>query len=60
MISNYRHRTQDEIDAVRDVNVAELRDPAKDEDRVKEDDWLVLLGICTHLGNFSAMSRCRI
>lgn len=41
---------QEEIDNVREVNVSELRDPAKDEDRVKEDNWLVLIGICTHLG----------
>ena len=29
----------------------DLPDPQKDEDRVKEgkDEWLVMLGVCTHL-----------
>ena len=27
-----------------------MRDPAKDEDRVQKPEWLVLEGICTHLG----------
>ena len=45
-----RHRTQDEIDQVRAVNPATLRDPEKDEDRVQNPNYLVLLGVCTHLG----------
>src|SRR5579862_5259840 len=44
------HRTKDEIDAARKVVVAELRDPQKDEDRVKKPEWLIMVGICTHLG----------
>ena len=30
----------------------DLPDPQKDEDRVKsgKDEWLVMLGVCTHLG----------
>jgi ubiquinol-cytochrome c reductase iron-sulfur subunit len=46
------HRTKKEIDAARDVNVATLPDPATDQSRVKagHDQWLVLIGICTHLG----------
>jgi ubiquinol-cytochrome c reductase iron-sulfur subunit len=27
-----------------------LRDPQKDSDRVKKPEWLVMLGVCTHLG----------
>ena len=27
-----------------------LRDPQKDSDRVKKADWLVVVGVCTHLG----------
>ena len=27
-----------------------LRDPQKDEDRVKKPEWLIMLGVCTHLG----------
>jgi ubiquinol-cytochrome c reductase iron-sulfur subunit len=46
------HRSKKEIDAARDVNVATLPDPQPDQARVKQgkDQWLVLVGICTHLG----------
>lgn len=47
-----RHRTQDDIDDARSssLDVSKLRDPQKDEERVKRPEWLVLLGVCTHLG----------
>lgn len=45
-----RHRTQDEIDEANEVKVSNLRDPETDADRVKKPEWLVMLGICTHLG----------
>jgi len=45
-----RHRTQDEIQEAQKVNVASLRDPEKDEDRVKKPEWLIMIGVCTHLG----------
>ena len=47
-----KRRTQEEINEARAVNLKELKDPQKDEDRVKEgkDEWLVMLGVCTHLG----------
>jgi ubiquinol-cytochrome c reductase iron-sulfur subunit len=47
-----RHRTAEEIKSARDVNVSELRDPQTDQSRVKtgHDQWIVLIGICTHLG----------
>ncbi|CAO3630157.1 unnamed protein product [Cunninghamella blakesleeana] len=45
-----RHRTQDEIVEANEVNVAELRDPQQDAERVKRPEWLVMLGVCTHLG----------
>jgi len=45
-----RHRTQEEIAQVRAVDTASLRDPERDEDRVKHESYLVLLGVCTHLG----------
>jgi ubiquinol-cytochrome c reductase iron-sulfur subunit len=46
------HRTKKEIEEARSVNVASLPDPQTDKARVKEghDQWLVLIGICTHLG----------
>lgn len=45
-----RHRTQEEIDEANKVEVNSLRDPQKDSDRVKRPEWLVMLGVCTHLG----------
>jgi len=46
------HRTKKEIDEARKVDVASLPDPQADQARVKEghDQWLILIGICTHLG----------
>jgi ubiquinol-cytochrome c reductase iron-sulfur subunit len=46
------HRTKKQIDEARKVPVASLPDPQSDEARVKEghDQWLVVIGICTHLG----------
>jgi len=45
-----RHRTAAEIQAEESVDVASLRDPQADADRVKKSEWLVVLGVCTHLG----------
>lgn len=45
-----RHRTPDEIKEAREVNWQSLRDPEKDEDRTKKPEWLVMIGVCTHLG----------
>ena len=44
--------TDEEIKKAREVKVEDLKDPQKDEDRVKKgkDEWLVMLGVCTHLG----------
>ncbi len=44
------HRTAAEIAAARSVDVATLRDPQTDADRVVDPDWLIVIGICTHLG----------
>ncbi len=46
------HRSQKEIKEARDVNWQALPDPQSDQARVKEghDQWLILIGICTHLG----------
>ncbi|KAI6005172.1 Rieske [2Fe-2S] iron-sulfur domain-containing protein [Pisolithus orientalis] len=45
-----RHRTSDEIEEAQSVNWKSLRDPQPDEARVKKPEWLVMLGVCTHLG----------
>jgi ubiquinol-cytochrome c reductase iron-sulfur subunit len=45
-----RRRTAEEIQEARATPLSELKDPAPDQSRVKKDEWLVLLGVCTHLG----------
>ena len=45
-----KHRTEAEIELAASVNTSELRDPETDEERVLEKKWLVLIGVCTHLG----------
>jgi ubiquinol-cytochrome c reductase iron-sulfur subunit len=45
-----RRRTQAEIDQARAVPLSDLRDPATDESRVQRAPWLILVGVCTHLG----------
>jgi ubiquinol-cytochrome c reductase iron-sulfur subunit len=46
------NRTKKQVEEARSVPVASLPDPATDQSRVKEghDQWLVVIGICTHLG----------
>uniref|UniRef100_A0A915E979 Rieske domain-containing protein n=1 Tax=Ditylenchus dipsaci TaxID=166011 RepID=A0A915E979_9BILA len=44
------HRTQKQIEEVRAVNVSELRHPETDESRTKKPEWMISVGICTHLG----------
>ena len=45
-----KRRTEEEIAEARSVNLDQLKDPEKDEDRAKNPEWLVMLGVCTHLG----------
>ena len=45
-----KRRTQEEIAEARVVKLEDLKDPQKDEDRAKNPEWLVMVGICTHLG----------
>ena len=45
-----RRRTQDEIAEARSVAFDTLPDPQGDETRVTKEEWLVMVGICTHLG----------
>jgi len=45
-----RHRTPQEIEEAREVPLAQLRDPQPDSARVQKPEWLVVVGICTHLG----------
>ncbi len=45
-----RHRTAKEIEEAKSVDLNNLRDPQADEQRVQKPQWLVMLGVCTHLG----------
>ena len=45
-----KRRTKEEIAEARAVKLDDLIDPEKDEDRAKNPEWLVMLGVCTHLG----------
>jgi ubiquinol-cytochrome c reductase iron-sulfur subunit len=45
-----RHRTEKEIKEAEDAPLDDMRDPQSDKDRVQKPAWLVLVGVCTHLG----------
>nr|GLL49402.1 cytochrome b-c1 complex subunit Rieske-4, mitochondrial-like [Ipomoea trifida] len=45
-----RRRTDDDIKLANSVDVGSLRDPQQDAERVKNPEWLVVVGVCTHLG----------
>jgi ubiquinol-cytochrome c reductase iron-sulfur subunit len=44
------HRTPEQIEQARDVEVSDLPDPQNDADRVEQPEWLIVIGVCTHLG----------
>ena len=45
-----RHRTPEEIKSATEIDVNTLRDPQADKDRASKSEWLIVVGICTHLG----------
>nr|GMD75719.1 cytochrome B-C1 complex subunit Rieske-4, mitochondrial-like [Ipomoea batatas] len=45
-----RRRTDEDIKTANSVDVGSLRDPQQDEERVKNPEWLIVIGVCTHLG----------
>ena len=45
-----RHRTPEEIKTAEAVDVNTLRDPQTDDQRVEKPEWLIVVGVCTHLG----------
>ena len=45
-----KRRTENEITEAKAVSLTELKHPEKDEDRASNPEWLVMLGVCTHLG----------
>ena len=47
-----RHRTAEEITKAKDIDakVATLRDKQLDGDRAQKPQWMIVVGVCTHLG----------
>jgi ubiquinol-cytochrome c reductase iron-sulfur subunit len=45
-----RHRTEEEIAEAQAVDTGQLIDPQTDAERVEQPEWLVIVGVCTHLG----------
>lgn len=44
------HRTQEQIQEAEAVPLDDLPDPETDEARAERPEWLVVVGVCTHLG----------
>eukprot|EP00891_Asterochloris_glomerata_P004357 jgi/Astpho2/4357/Aster-08057 len=45
-----RRRTEAEIAKANETPMSELRDPETDDQRAQKPEWLVVVGVCTHLG----------
>ncbi len=45
-----RHRGAAEIEEAGKVDIGDLKDPQTDAERTKKPAWLIMVGICTHLG----------
>jgi len=44
------NRTDAQIEEAQNVDLASLRDPEADDLRVEDPKWLIIVGVCTHLG----------
>jgi ubiquinol-cytochrome c reductase iron-sulfur subunit len=44
------HRTKETIEQARAVPMTALVDPEPDEARARKPEWLIMVGVCTHLG----------
>lgn len=45
-----RRRTDAEIKDAESVSLTDLPDPQPDSERVEKPEWLIMVGVCTHLG----------
>ena len=45
-----KHRTPEDITEAKNTDLNDLIDIEDDADRVQNEKWLVVLGVCTHLG----------
>ena len=52
-----KHRTSKEIEEAQNVDIDNLPHPQNDKDRVKNPKYLVLIGVCTHLGCVPASDK---
>lgn len=54
-----RRRSAEEITAAQNVQLSELKDPEPDSARIKsgKEEWLITIGICTHLGCIPIMGE---
>ena len=52
-----KYRSEKEIEEANNVKIEELPHPEKDTDRVKNPKYLVLIGVCTHLGCVPASDK---
>ncbi len=44
------YRSENTVQKIRSEKIEDLRAPQSDEDRVQKAQWLVAIGVCTHLG----------
>ena len=52
-------RTVEEIEKARGDDTTNLRDPEPDSARMKREEWLIVVGICTHLGCIALGQRAQ-
>tara|TARA_A100001011_G_scaffold374034_1_gene434089 strand:- start:2180 stop:2701 length:522 start_codon:yes stop_codon:yes gene_type:complete len=52
-----KHRSSKEIEDAENVDISILPHPEKDQERVKNPKYLVLVGVCTHLGCVPASDK---
>lgn len=45
-----KNRTPEEVKDVRAIPLNSLKDPETDQERTQNPEWLVVIGVCTHLG----------
>ena len=45
-----RYRTEEEISKANDIDLNSLKDPQLDQERAQNSKYLVMIGVCTHLG----------
>jgi ubiquinol-cytochrome c reductase iron-sulfur subunit len=45
-----RRRTKKEIEEAENTPLSDLKDPQTDQSRVQKPEWLIVIGVCTHLG----------